>query len=122
MNKLFSKRQRAILRDLVRKAHEREMHKLLSPIAEDFDAWRSGKKDLWDVVDKLDGYSKARKSTSGSYRDPGLAHFMVARAVVEGLLQEAEVPAEMLTLLAGPISFYRESQAEDSSASEELDA
>lgn len=116
MNHQFSKRQRAVLRDLAGKAHGRELHKLLTTIAEQVDAWRSGKKEAWDLVEELDKFSKERRSTSSPYRDPALAHFMVARAIVEGLLNDDEVPAEIHSLIAGAISFYRETATKNSEA------
>ena len=122
MNYQFTKQQRSFLRELAGKAHDRELHKLLGPIAEEFDAWRAGKKETRSVADALDKFSKERKSTSSPYRDPSLAHFMVARALVEGLLQENEVPTEIRSLLAGPITFYRETKARNSAATEKPNA
>lgn len=111
MNNKFSKRQRAIFRELAGKAHGREVHKLLSTLGEEFDAWRSGKKEPWDLVDSIDKFSKERRSTSSPYRDQGLAHLMVARAIVEGLLNADEVPDEIRTITADAMQFYRENLA-----------
>lgn len=122
MNNQFSKRQRAILRDLTGKAHDREVHKLLSTIAEDFDAWRSGKKETWDLVDALDKFAKERRSTSSPYRDQSLAHIMVARAVVEGLLNSDEVPAEIQVAIADAVALCRENKARNSSDTDKPDA
>jgi hypothetical protein len=121
VNTDLSKRQRAIVRDLAAKAHERELRKLLTPVADACDRWRAGNLDTWDLLAALDGLSRPRRRLAERYEANSVMDMMVAYAYVTGLLRADEVPAEIVGALAKPISFYR-SGLSDGSVSMEAEA
>jgi hypothetical protein len=104
----LSKRLRSAVHELASTAHEREMRILLNPLAEDFAAWRTRKKDTWALLDAFDRFSVQRRRLSERFQARGIAPMVVAYALVAGILTESEVPAEVLAALEKPIAFYRD--------------
>jgi len=117
----LSKRQKAIARDLAARAYEREMGKLLTPLAQAFEQWRAGKKGTWDLVEEIDRVAVPRRRLSQRYDTNSIAPMMVAHAIVVGLLREDEVPGELVQALEKPIAFYRRGLADGSVSMEEED-
>ena len=109
---LDSKANRRKLRELAGVAYERELGAQLSKLESEFTRWRRGEIDPFELSDRIhrfhDGISRdlyvlyGRLSPSHS----------VARAVAFQVLQEAEVPSELLEALERTIHFYKEQLAE----------
>jgi hypothetical protein len=117
----LSKRLRSIVRELAAKAHEREMRKLLAPVANSFAAWRSGTKGTWALLEDIDRFNLPRRRLTQRYETTSIAPMMVAYALVAGFLREDEVPAEVLDALSKPIAFYRQGLADGTVRMEEED-
>jgi hypothetical protein len=117
----LSKRQRTLVREFAAKAHERAMRKLLMPLSEAFALWRIGKKDTWSLLDDMDRFSVPRRRTRERYETNSIAPMMVAHAVVAGLLQRDEVPADVLQALEKPLEFYQRGLADGTISMEEED-
>jgi hypothetical protein len=107
MNVALSKRLRGVVRDLAAKAHERELRRLLDPIADAFAQWRLGMLDTQAVLASWGRVAPRRRRFSQRYGTPSIAPMMVAYAIVVGLLENDEVSAEVLQALEKPIAFYR---------------
>ena len=109
---LDSKANKRKLRELAGVAYERELGAELSKLESEFARWRRGEIDPFELSERIhrfhDGISRdlyvlyGRLSPSHS----------VARAVAFQVLQEAEVPSELLEALERTIHFYREQLAE----------
>jgi len=109
----LSKRLQAVVRELAAKVHERELRKLLAPLAEAFAQWKAGKKDTFALLQDMDRINVPRQRLSGLYgrRISNNAPMMVAYALVSGLLKENEVPHEVLEALKRPIALYQQGLA-----------
>jgi len=96
------------LRELAGVAYKRELGAELSKLELEFARWRSGEIDPFELSDRIhrfhDGISRDLHVLYGRL-PPGHS---VARAVVLQVLQEAEVPSELLEALERPLHFYRE--------------
>lgn len=108
---LNSKANQRKLRELAGVAYTRELTAELSKLEKNFAQWRSGEIDPFELSDRIhrfhDGVSR---ELFIRYRDlpPGLA---VARGIAFHLLQESEVPSEILGDLQSIIRFCRNQRA-----------
>ena len=100
------------LRELAGVAYERELGAELSKLESEFARWRRGEIDPFELSDRIhrfhDGISRDLYVLYGRL-PPSHA---VARAVALQVLQEAEVPSELLEALERPLHFYREQLGE----------
>ena len=115
----LSKRLRTIVRDLAAKAHEREMRRLLAPLADAFAQWRLDKNDTWTLIADMDRFKERRWKLSQTYQTASIAPMLVARAIVAGLLYEDEVSPEVRKVLASWIEYYQKGLADGSIRLEE---
>jgi hypothetical protein len=104
----MTKGQRRRLRDLAALAHERELSAELGKLEAEFARWRAGELDAFELNERIhafhQGPSRALYSRYTSV-DPDIN---VAWALVEGILIEADVGAEMIDLLSKHVGFFRE--------------
>src|SRR5215207_4472333 len=109
---LNTKANRRKLRELAGVAYTRELSAELAKLESDFVQWRSGEVDPFELSDRIhrfhDGISR---DLYVRYRDLSPSH-SVARAVVLQLLQETEVPSEILSALEPAIGFMRDQSDE----------
>ena len=109
---LETKATKRKLRQLAGVAYERELGAELSKLETEFARWRRDEMDPFELSDRIHRFH------DGASRDlyvlynrlhPGQS---VARAVALQLLEEKEVPSELLEALERPIHFYREQLTE----------
>lgn len=97
-----------VLRQLMEVAYERELHRELEKLDQAFATWRDGMINSFELNELIhkhhNGPSRELWSRYSSGRD---ADMYVAYAVVEGLIEEEEVPAEVLAAISRPLAFYR---------------
>jgi hypothetical protein len=109
---LNTKANQRKLRELAGVAYTRELGAELSRLEEEFARWRSGEIDPFELSDRIhrfhDGVSRDLYVLYGRF-SPESA---VARAVALKVLQEAEVPSEILAALERPLEFYAAQNAE----------
>jgi hypothetical protein len=95
-------------------AYQRELGAELSKLAAEFAQWSRGEIDPFELSERIhrfhDGTSRDLYVLYGRLH-PSHA---VARAIALQVLQEAEVPFELLEALERPLHFYREQLAETS--------
>ena len=108
----YPKHIKAQLRTLAQQAHQVELTQLLSELADKFDSWRAGKLDSERLAYLVHHYD------TGPFRELW-AHYknapeasLVAHAIVAGVLNEAEVPVDVLTAIQQPLGFYRHMAAD----------
>lgn len=116
---LESKANKRKLRQLAGVAYERELGAALSKLESDFAQWRRGEIDPFELSDRIhrfhDGISRELYVLYGRL-PPGHA---VARAVALQVLQEADVPSELLEALERPLHFYKEQLTESAGQDED---
>jgi hypothetical protein len=116
MSREFPKRIRAALRSLAAVAQERELRRLLAGLDADFDRWRRGEIDSFALDDAVHHFARgrARRDLEGAYGSNDLMPMMVARAIVAGILEPAEVPAEVVEALDRELDDFRRGLADGS--------
>jgi hypothetical protein len=95
------------IRELVGKAHDRELNLYISELENRFTEWREGKISPIELSDFIHEFhnGEARvvyKTYTTLKRDQ-----LVARAIGIGLLSEDEVSSEIKEKIAGAIDFFR---------------
>jgi hypothetical protein len=110
----YSKKIRYHLRELNGLAHEREVRRYLDRLASDFDRWKAGTVDTWELTDRIHRFHNgpSRKLYS-QYTTRGIEDTNVAHAIVTGIIREDEVPPEVLDAIAHALAFYRHLEASD---------
>jgi hypothetical protein len=96
------------LRQLMDVAYERDLHRELEKLDQNFAAWREGAINSFELNELIhkhhNGPSRELWSRYSSY---SYADMLVASAVVEGLIKEEEVPPEVLAAIRQQIGSSR---------------
>ena len=107
----YSTTQRKALRSLANLAYERELDAELANLEARFRQWRAQQISGFELSDFIhefhDGASRELYMLYGSVD----AAYLVARAILQGLLRDDEIPREILANLADLIDSLRSGQA-----------
>src|SRR5262245_47624331 len=107
----LTKRLRSFVRELSAKAHERELRRVLTPLATSFEQWRLNKRSTRDLLKEIDRLAFPRRRLAERYETASIAPMLVAAAIVTGLLRIDEVPDEVVRALDKAIAYYRKGLA-----------
>jgi hypothetical protein len=92
------------LNELVGIAHEEAMRRALAALAADFDRWRHNEIDPFELADRIhkfhNGASREIYNRFATRRNTDLP-MLAAYSVVQGLIQEKDVPAEVRPFIDG---------------------
>jgi hypothetical protein len=102
------------LRELAGVAHERELAKALDGLARAFGRWRAGELNSFQLNDAIHEFHNGRSRELWVRYATAHSEPSVAYAIVAGVLEKREVPAELLEHLQSLIKFY-ESEIHESS-------
>jgi len=103
---LDTKLNRRRLRELSAVAHVRELSAELAKVEEDFARWRRGEIDPFELSDRIHRFHDgASRDVYVIYRD-SRPYQAVARAVAYRILEQAEIPSDLLPSLETLIGFY----------------
>jgi len=103
----YPKRIKKLLVEAMTEAYERELHRELVKLDQSFAEWRAGRLGSGELSHRVHQYDigPSRELYKRYNGDP---HDMsVAYAIVVGILQRDEMPAELLEAIAGPLSFFQ---------------
>lgn len=103
------------LRDLVGIAHERALRRAFDEVAGDFDRWRRGELNSFDLTERVHRFHNgpAREIYNRfEYRNSTLL-FVVGGAVGEGLIAKEEIPPDVLPYVDRLLAILREDLALD---------
>lgn len=98
------------LRELARRAYERELAGELNLLAQRFDAWRDGKISTSDLCEAIDRFHDGPSRELYARYDTPMLDVAVGYALATGTLQEADVPAEVRPYLVNAVALYRSLQ------------
>ena len=104
---LFTKTELKELRRLSGIAYERELAKELTNLHSRFTAWQHGEIDPFQLSDAVHEFHQGPSHDLYKYYTIVDPHMAVARAVVDELLKESEIPGGIQQKLAPAIDFYR---------------
>jgi len=106
--KSYSKRIKKLIREYSAEAHERELQRELVRLDRSFNGWREGTMGSGELSYRIHEWETGPSRNLYKKYNRGEAHSNVAYAIAVGILDQAEVPEELLEALAGPISMFQD--------------
>jgi hypothetical protein len=106
---LESKAARRKLRELAGVAYARELGAELVKLEAEFSRWRGGEIDPFELSDRIHRFHEGKSQQLFVFYDGRNARVSVARAIAEGILERAEVPADLLGRPTAQHQIIRES-------------
>jgi hypothetical protein len=106
----YSKRIKRLLREYLAEAYERELHRELTRLDKSFAEWREGTISSGELSHRVHQYETGPSRELFEQYNYGPLDMSVAYAVVVGILDQEQVPAELLEAISRPIHFYRSLQ------------
>ena len=103
----YSKHIKRLLREYATAAYERELHRELSKLDQSFAEWRSGALSSGELSHRIHQYETGPSRELFKRYNRGEMDLNVAYAVVVGILDEGEVPPELLEAISGPLDLFR---------------
>jgi hypothetical protein len=104
IGKDLTKSQRRRLSELAALAYQRELDAELGKLETEFRRWRSGELSPHELSDLIHAFHNGPSRELFSRYDRRFRDFAVVDAVRRGVLSEAEVGSEILSLLASQLS------------------
>ena len=109
----YSKNIKRLLREYIVKAYDRELHRELVKLDLSFAQWRDGKIDSDELNYRIHQYHSGAsrdlyKKYNNAYDDTNVAY-----AIVTGILNRDEIPAELLEALTGLLELFQSVKDED---------
>lgn len=101
----YSKKIKRLIRENATEAYERELNRELSVVDESFAEWRSGQISSGELSHRLHKYETGPSRELFKQYNYGDADMNVACAIVAGILENDEVPSELLEALEHLIGF-----------------
>ena len=103
----YSKNIERLLREFMVEAYERELHRELSKLDQDFAEWRDGKLSSGELSFRVHQYEtgpsrELYKKYNDSYHDANVAY-----AIATDILKRDEIPSELLEALSSLLAFYQ---------------
>lgn len=104
----MSKKQKKHLQDLSDRCHELEMSEALNELFDDFQKWKKGEIDVWDLNEKIhqhhDGTARSLYKFYDVLKNPQNA---VARCVFKGVIKMDDVQEDCHQFLERHIEYYK---------------
>ena len=109
----YSKRTKWLRREWMTEAYERELHRELTKLDESFAEWRRGAISSGELSHRIHQWETGPSRALFKHYNRGSQDVSVAYAIVVGILNEEEVPEELLEAIGGAIEFFRSLQESD---------
>jgi hypothetical protein len=104
--KAYSKKIKKLIREYMIEAYERELHRELTKLEVSFEQWRNNEISNGEFSHRIHQYEVGPSKELYKRYNYGEAGMNVAYAIAAGILNRDEVPAELLEILAGTVSFF----------------
>ncbi len=102
-----------MIREWMTEAYERELHRELAKLDESFAEWRRGAIGSGELSHRIHEWETGPSRALFKHYNRGPQDMSVAYAIVVGILDEGEVPEELLEAIGGAIEFCRSLQERD---------
>ena len=103
----YSKKIKRLLREWAAKSYERELEREFTKLEHSFSDWRNGKISTLELRNCIhQAETQFLKELDKKYNH-GMNDFNVAYAIVTDLLDQKEIPTELLDALEKQLSFYQ---------------
>jgi hypothetical protein len=109
----YSKSIKRLIREWMMEAYERELHRELTRIDESFAAWRAGAIGSGELSHRIHQWEQGPSCALFKYYNRGPQDMSVAYAIAIGILDEEELPSELLEAIRRPLAFYRSLKEQD---------
>jgi len=101
-----TKNIKRLLREQAALAYEEELRRALAPLAAAFDQWKEGKLNSDTINDMIHEFHQGPHRDLYSRYNSKMYEPTIAYAIVNGILDRAKVPKELLEHLARLINHY----------------
>lgn len=109
MNRELPKPVKRALRDLAGQAHERALRAALGELRRDFDLWTAGEIDAFELAHRIHTFHQGPdRQIHVRYTHGSDLQFLVAQSLHEGLLDAADIPAEVMPHLQTVLALFGE--------------
>lgn len=117
----WTKKQRRELRDLQGLAWERELSSALEELLMDFQSWKKGEIDPFELNDRIHRFHNGRSRELFNAYSGSLDTFWLEAVVARGVIEESEVSEDLLAVYRPHIDSFRERlrNSEESTGDEE---
>lgn len=113
MEHSHSRSTRWLLNEWLSEAHERELYRELAKLDKEFAKWRAGAISSGELSYRIHRYHQGPARALFKRYNDGPAEQALAYAVVTGIVDEAEIPVELLEALSRPLDLYRSWKEQD---------
>jgi hypothetical protein len=109
----YPKRIKRMIRQWMTEAYERELLRELVKLEESFAEWRRGDISSGEMSHRIHEWETGPSRALFKWYNHGPREMTVAYAIVLGILDEEEVPEELMEAIGNAIAFYRSLQERD---------
>ena len=103
----YPKRIKCLLREAAAAAHEQELHRELTKLDQSFAEWRSGAITSGELSHRVHQFETGPSCELFNRYNSGQSDLNVAYAIVAGILDESQVPPDLLEALSRPLDLFR---------------
>ncbi len=109
----YPKRIKRLIGDWMKEAYERELHRELGKLEESMAAWRRGDISSGEMSHRIHEWETGPSRVLFKQYNKGPKDMSLAYAIVVGILDEEEVPVELLEAISGAVELFRSMQEQD---------
>jgi hypothetical protein len=96
------------LRELAGRAYEVELRRALDELGRDFDLWRQGGIDSFELSERVHRFHNGpSRDLYGRYTTGGNQRLQIAHAIQEGFIAKDSVPPEVMPYLEGALELVK---------------
>ena len=106
----YSKRIKHLILEWATEAYERELWRELVRLEESMDEWRRGSISSGEMSHRIHEWETGPSRALFKQYNQGSEEMSVAYAIVVGILNEEEVPTELLEAISMAVEFFRSMQ------------
>jgi len=103
----YPKHIKRLLREAAAAAHEQELHRELGKLDQSFAEWRSGAISSAELSHRVHQYETGPSRELFDRYNSSQPDLSVVYAIVMGILDESQVPPELLEALSRPLDLFR---------------
>ena len=92
----YTKKQRREIRELIPTVHERDLGNNIAELDKDFEKWRNKEIDAFDLNEKIHQFHQGpSRNLFIEYNSRHHQDHMIARGLMNGLVEESEISTEL---------------------------
>jgi hypothetical protein len=103
----YAKKIKRLLRECVTEAYERELYRELTKLDQSFAEWRNGTIGSGELSHRIHAYENGPSRALFNRYNQGEDDLNVAYAIVAGILDRDQIPAELLEAIGRPLDFFQ---------------